>query len=118
MSKLKLNNSNKNYDIDEVTMNKEIELIDKIIKLCPEIKTKRKLILTHILTPKKITDNQYVLEQIIINGNKYYKDRYKCILNSNIQLVGIWQYENETFKYYIFAEHFKDGFKKNVYTLE
>ncbi len=100
-------NDNKSDNEDshhEQMMTKEIEIIDKIIKLFPEMKKKRDLILTEIVTPKKVVDNDYVLERIEINGGIYYKDKYKCILNSNIEIVGIWEDNGEKCTYHIFKD--------------
>ncbi len=88
---------------NEANISKEIEIIDKILKLFPEIKNKRDLILTEIVTPKKPVENDYILEKIVINGEVYYKDKHKCILNSNINIVGIWEKTDEKYIYHIFA---------------
>ena len=86
------------------------EIIDKIIKLFPELKENRDYILNEIVTPIKPLDSDYVLEKITIQGEVYYKDRYKCILNSNIELVGIWS-ENE-------GKHIYHIFKNDIYNCD
>ncbi|AYV76660.1 MAG: hypothetical protein Terrestrivirus11_1, partial [Terrestrivirus sp.] len=104
-------NDSSNYNSDEMKGGysdsekiaiKEIEIVDKILGMFPEMKKSRNLILTEILTPKKIPDNEYTLEKIIIYGKSYYIDKYKCILDENIQLVGVWEYKTGIIKYHIF----------------
>lgn len=83
----------------------KIEIIDKIIAIIPEIKKQRAHLIDNILTPKD-TNDQYVLELIDSGGRAYYRDKHKRIFDSNYELVGIWDfmYEENQFKYYIFAD--------------
>lgn len=89
---------------EEQDISKEIEIIDKIINLFPELKKKRNYILNELITPKKKEEINYVLERIEVNGEVYYKDKYKCILNSNIEIVGICEQMNEKQEYHIFKD--------------
>lgn len=98
----KLNKLN-NFD-NSNNMLKEIEIIDKILNLFPEMKKNRDFILTEILTPNKTQDNEFVFNKITINNDSYYIDKYKCIMNQNIELVGVWEYTNGIVKYHFFND--------------
>ena len=89
----------------EISDSDKIELIDAIINLVPEIKTKRAFIINQILAPKTST-TEYVLEKIQINDMHYYRDKNRCILDDNGDIVGVWQWDfnKNDFNYYIFAD--------------
>lgn len=89
---------------DDNSNEEKIEIIDKILKMFPEMKNQRNIILSEILTPKPVIDDRYILEKIIINGNTYYKDKYRNILDPNVNLVGMWDFDTGDFRYHIFAE--------------
>lgn len=93
--------------IDKVKVSDDdkIKFVDKIIDMIPEIKDKRNFIIDKILT-KSDSNNDYILEKIIVNNKYYYKDKYKCIFDNSINLVGIWDWnhDNNKFNYYIFTE--------------
>lgn len=99
-----VNNMNKIVFSD----NDKIDIVDKIIKMIPEIKKKRTFIINQILTPKVSNQDhsEYILEKICVNGKYYYRDKNKCILNEKAELVGIWEwnYNSSNFNYYIFAD--------------
>jgi hypothetical protein len=100
---MKLNNKKK-YKKDAVVTN---EIVDKIIELFPELKKNKTLILSEVLSPKDKDSGDYLLEKIIVNEKSFYKDRYRCILDENINLVGIWEFKDGSFMYYIFDDEFK-----------
>jgi hypothetical protein len=84
----------------------KIDIVDRIINILPEIKKKRNYIINQILTPKSTVSDEYVLEKISENGKSYYRDKYKCILDDNGDLVGIWEwnFNENNFTNYIFTD--------------
>lgn len=90
----------------EILDNEKIDIIDKIVNMLPEIKKKRNYLIDQILTPKSLPGDEYVLEKITVNGNHYYRDRYKCILDDNAELVGVWEWDftRNNYNYYIFKD--------------
>lgn len=90
----------------ELSDNDKLDIIDKIIKILPEIKKKRTYIINQIITVKNSALDEYVLEKVNINGKSYYRDKYKCILDANAELVGVWEwdYSQNKFHYYIFND--------------
>jgi hypothetical protein len=98
----------------------KIEIIDKVIDMLPgllnldetktktinDIKNKRTYIINQVLAPKDCPTHEHTVEKININDKFYYKDKYRCIFNDKIELVGIWEwnFSKNDFDYYIFTE--------------
>ena len=89
---------------DDNSNEEKIEIIDKILKMFPEMKNQRNIILSEILLPKQPIDDRYILEKIIINNKTYYKDKYRNIIDTNINLVGMWELETGDFRYHLFED--------------
>ena len=53
-----------------------------------ETKKKKNIIIDDIV-PLKTINNLYTLNKIVINNKIYYTDKYNCIFDENITLVGI-----------------------------
>jgi hypothetical protein len=127
MGRIKLNNTIKlknTENIDESVIknkkNKEEKNKDKNkdkikIKIKNKDKDKIKIKIKKIRQNKNIifaeteqlakNDDSYVLEKVIINGQPYYRDKNKCILNSNTEIIGLYDYDNNNeYKYYIFKD--------------
>lgn len=99
---------------NEFSDSDKIKIVDKIIDMIPEIKGKRTYIINQILTPKNQVNDEYVLEKITVNNKFYYRDKYKCILDDNGDLVGVWQWDfnSNDFNYFIFDDEKNKIFKK------
>lgn len=94
----------------------KIDIVDQIINMLPEIKKKRTYIINGILTPKASHNDEYVLEKVNINGNNYYRDKYKCVLDQDTNLVGVWKmdYNKGSISYYIFEDERRKILKEFV----
>jgi len=91
-----------------VQYKRELQFLDKIIKLFPELKKKKKYIIEELLVPKKNYEIEHVVEKITINEKSYYKDKYKHIFDENVNLVGMWEYSDNSvdkIDYYIFLDN-------------
>ena len=90
----------------DISDSDKIEMVDKIINVLPGIKKKRSYIINKIIPAKNIPADDYVLEKIKVNDKYYYRDKYKCILNEEAELVGVWNWNinKHDFDYYIFAD--------------
>lgn len=85
----------------------KINMLDRIINVVPEIKKKRKFIISQLLAQKNIQQpDEYILERICVNNKYYYRDKYKAIFNENAELVGVWEWcvGKNKFNYYIFQD--------------
>jgi len=121
MNKIRLNNDTKKYNktdknikktnlnvdgeqknINQNTIAHDIVIIDKIIKMFPELKKFRDDIVYEITTPKKDLKDMYVLDKVIIDNNVFYKDDNFCIVDENIKIVGVWNIENDKYFYHLF----------------
>lgn len=77
-----------------------LDTINKILVLYPELIVNKNHIIKQICktTNIKITNdeslNEVILDQIIINGNTYYKDEFGNVIDENAQLVGVVQKVN------------------------
>ena len=98
----------------------KIKILDQIIKLCPNIKKNKESIIKKIISSENSIKptkelKEYVLQQIIINNKIYYRDEYNCIVDKNINIVGVWNLINNNYKYFLFD---KNEFKNKSKLLE
>ncbi len=93
----------------------KIDLIDKIIKLYPELKKDRTYIIDNIIgNNKEKNNNEYVLEKFNYANKSYYRDRNGIIRDSTSDVVGVYEIYQGDYKYYFFNE-FTELMKSNKY---
>lgn len=95
--------------------NDKIKIIDKIIQMYPDMEKERNNIIKEIMTPsKKTIDDEYVLERVTINGIYYYRDKYKCLLDANADVMGVWEYDKGQYVYYVYDKEYADSLKTKL----
>lgn len=83
----------------KITKRKELRgIVDKIIKLCPELKGKKKFIMKELTKkPKNHNDDEnkkkkkeIIVEEITVGDVMYYKDNINNVLNKDAKIVGYY----------------------------
>lgn len=80
-------NKKKKNDGDNITL-------DEIVKYYPGLKGKKEEILHKISEVQKNSfPKEMIVEGIIINDKKYYKDCFNCLLDENCNVIGLFNNE-------------------------
>lgn len=101
-----------NADNDKKITNKiKLNVIDKVIEMFPQLKKDQLSIVNNILGHKEINNDYYILDKFIYNDKVYYRDPYCHIIDTELNVVGIYNYENDNYKYYFHSSISKHNIK-------
>lgn len=108
-----------NNNMDQKRENRNhirLDVIDKIIKLYPEMKKEKKNIIYNIFgTRKEETGDEYIVEKFKYKDLFYYRDKNGLIRTAETDIVGVYEILDGEYKYYFFDEFRKlDVFKKKL----
>jgi hypothetical protein len=88
----------------KITQN-DVDLIDKILKLYPELKKEKKNIIDSLTGKTSVEiENEIVVEKFQYNNKSFYKNKHGSILDENLNLVGTYKIENGLYNYILFEE--------------
>lgn len=86
--------------------NIQIETVDKMIKMYPQLKKDRTSILTNIIgNNHKQNSKEYEVIKFTINDQPYYKDQNGSILSGDAEIIGVYEYKANEYKYYLFKNY-------------
>jgi hypothetical protein len=78
----------------------KLSVIDQVIEMFPQLKKDQTNIVNNILGHKEINNDYYILDKFVYNDKVYYRDPYCHIIDTELNVVGIYNYENDNYKYY------------------
>lgn len=105
-------NANKSFDkkTTESIVKKNISIkdklmaIDKIIEMYPNLKKDRDVIVSSVLGKIEKKPNTFVLEKILLDNISFYRDPEGNLVDSNINLIGVYAETDTEFIYYLFDD--------------
>lgn len=75
----------------------QINIIDKIIEIVPDLKERREQIIRQLLRPQLHKTGEYVVERFIIDNLICYKDnKIKALIDEKLELLGTWIFDKHT----------------------
>lgn len=83
---------------------RDINLIDKIIKMYPDLKNDRSAIIEQLVSNKDNSDNKIVVEKFNYMDRVLYKTKAGGVMDEKLNLVGTYRINNNKYEYYIFDE--------------
>jgi hypothetical protein len=86
----------------------QMETIDKIIQMYPELKKDKIIITTSVIGSKqKCSSNEFELIKFKHGTETFYRDKNGSIWNKQAHIVGVYEYKDGDYKYYFFKDKSK-----------
>lgn len=101
---VELNENEKNIIKKNNIIQEKLAAVNKILEMYPFLKKDRVQIVDAILDKKDKKPTSYILERFSYKNKYFYKDPIGNIINSDVDLVGIYLSNGNMIKYFFFDE--------------
>lgn len=109
---IKITHNNKNFSdelpdsniklVKKHNIKEQFNIITKILDMYPILQKNKDLILDNVFEKKEINRNTTVFDKIVLDNDFYYLDNDGCILNSDIELEGVYKKHEDGVIYVLF----------------